>query len=191
MLSCYVVTTKTQCLPTHSVWGGGGVSVKCAQPFWRKKKCSLCSDKTTHHEDIETEVWLHFTRRKWVRIFSFLSLVPSRNSVRHQLDWRPAGPQGQVRTLWEWKSLIAVGNRIPNIWSISNPSHDDALVTRSNAGVFKIGSRSRILQIGRNRVVYVHDSGRSNTPLPTHPPTHPTTHSLTLTFTFTNQTWRG
>jgi len=40
-------------------------SVKCAQLFWRKKKCSLClvKKKTPHNEHVETEVWLHRTRR--------------------------------------------------------------------------------------------------------------------------------
>lgn len=64
-MSCYVVTTKTQFMPTHSVCGeGGGVSVKCARLLWRKKKCSLCSVKTPYNEDIRIEVWLHCTRRK-------------------------------------------------------------------------------------------------------------------------------
>lgn len=49
------VSAHTQCLRAGSV--------KCAQVFWRKKKCSLCSVKTTHHEELEMEVWFHSTRR--------------------------------------------------------------------------------------------------------------------------------
>jgi hypothetical protein len=64
---------------------------------------------------------------------------------------------------------------MPNLRSILNPSHDDGLATTSNTGVFKIGSRRRIPQIGWNRVVNVYESGRSNTHPP--PPTHPFTHT--------------
>jgi hypothetical protein len=101
--------------------------------------------------------------------------VPAARTLREQppaptgleAGWIP-GRSGRYENR---KVCAAIGNRNQNLRSRSNPS----LVTGSNTGLFKIGSRGRIPQIRLNREVYVRERWRPHTH--THPPTHPFTHS--------------